>query len=355
MNRLTLAVAGGRKTQSIVDACQQRDAHKRVLVLTYTLRNQDELRSRLARQTLASGGIEVMGWFTFLLNHWVRPYLKLAFPGRRLTGFLYDGDPGHIAGEARFLDREGRAYRRHLSKLSTEVLSASKGAVLDRLSKIYSAIYVDEVQDLNGFDLVVLEHLMRSPIELHMVGDVRQALLDTNVADQKYKQYRGPQIKRWFDLQEKAGLLSIEHNEQCWRSNQQIMDLADSVFPTDWGFQATKSMNTAPVGHDGVFVVRTTHAAAYYDRFEPLCLRHSRSTARDLELPFHNIGEVKGVGTDHVLIAPTGPSLKFLNGADELTDRSRCSLYVAITRARYSVAFVTDKDVAGLDVWEPAA
>lgn len=192
MNRLTLAVAGARKTQGIVDHCADADAADRILVLTYTVANQDELSRRLAKQRPLEAAVDVQGWFSFLLSHWVRPYLPRLFPGRSLYGLNFDGDPGQYAtGRARFLDSDGRAYKRHLARLATEVDEASGGAVLDRLSRIYGRLWIDEVQDLNGYDLVVLERLMDSKIELAMVGDVRQALFQTNVRDPKYKQYKG--------------------------------------------------------------------------------------------------------------------------------------------------------------------
>jgi DNA helicase II / ATP-dependent DNA helicase PcrA len=40
VNRLTLAVAGGRKTSSIIDACCQAGTEDRILVLTFTQANQ---------------------------------------------------------------------------------------------------------------------------------------------------------------------------------------------------------------------------------------------------------------------------------------------------------------------------
>src|SRR6266567_2992749 len=121
MNRLTLAVAGGRKTQSIVDRCRAAPKRRQILVLTYTQNNQQELVSRLARYRPLEAHIEVQGWFSFLLGHWVRPYLPIRWPGRRLRGLNFDGDPGMFAtGESRFLDSDGRAYRLHLAQLALE-------------------------------------------------------------------------------------------------------------------------------------------------------------------------------------------------------------------------------------------
>lgn len=50
-NELILAVAGSRKTQGIIDHCARIDGQKRVLVLTFTQFNQNEIRNRLSRCT----------------------------------------------------------------------------------------------------------------------------------------------------------------------------------------------------------------------------------------------------------------------------------------------------------------
>lgn len=353
MIRLTLAVAGGRKTQSIVDRCVAEPAGRRVLVLTFTLANQQEVAGRLAAHAPLAASVEVSGWFSFLLRHWVRPYLPLRFTGRRLAGLNFDGDPGrYVTGPPRFLDAEDRAYRRHLSKLAVDVSSASGTAVLDRLSRVYDAIYIDEVQDLNGYDLDVLGALMAALTDLQMVGDLRQAVLQTNIQDPRHKQYRGIAIKRWFDDCERRGDLEIEHSSTTWRSNQTIASFADSIFDASWGFSATVSESTSDTGHDGVFAVATEDAAAYTDAFAPLCLRHSAASAKHLDLQFTTFRMSKGIGVDRVLIAPTGGQLAFLSRGAKLDDTPCCSLYVAVTRARHSVAFVADDPVAlRLPVW----
>jgi DNA helicase-2/ATP-dependent DNA helicase PcrA len=355
MKRLRLAVAGGRKTQSIVDECLATAKGHRILVLTYTQANQEEVRRRLARLAPLNAHVEVLGWFSFLMAHWVRPYLPLHFSGRRLRGLNFDGDPGQYAtGQSRFLDIEGRVYRRHLAHLAMEVSGASAGAVLDRLSQLYDTIYIDEAQDLNGYDLEVLDALIDSPTNLTLVADVRQALLLTNPRDPKNKQYKGIKIKDWFDEREEAGRLDVTGENRTWRSNQTIADFADSIFDAAWGFPRTESLNHTETGHDGVFTVAATDAAAYVATFQPLCLRHSAAVAREVDLPFTNIGIAKGMDVERVLIWPTSGVLDFLKTSQTLDPTPCCSLYVAVTRARASVAFVVEgPDDFSLPVWKP--
>jgi hypothetical protein len=305
-------------------------------------------------QPLAAS-VKVSGWFSFLLSEWVRPYLPRRFPGRHLRGLNFDGDPGrYVTGEQRFLDDDGRAYRRHLARLAHDVYDASGGAVLDRLSRIYDRIWVDEVQDLNGYDLVLLELLLDSPIDLELMGDVRQAILDTNVQDPKYKQYKGLAIKRWIDAEVKDGRMTLEHRATTWRCNAPIAAFADSIFDASWGFAPTTSRNAETTGHDGVFAVAAADAAVYWQAYRPLCLRWSAASGRALELPFTNFAMAKGLEHDRVLILLTGPMEAFLTSESPLAERAACSFYVAVTRARASVALICDRPQRlGLPVWTP--
>jgi hypothetical protein len=351
MNRLNLAAAGGCKTQSIVDDCCGADADRRILVLTYTRANQQELRDRLARVAPHSCVIDVQGWFGFLLSHWVRPYLPAHYAERRLRGFNFDGDPGRYAtGEGRFLDHEDRAYRRHLAQLAFDVSEAADGAPVDRLAHIYDVVHIDEVQDLNGWDLEILRSLLASPIELNMVGDIRQAILFTNVHDAKNRQYKGIRVIDWFRAHEKAGRLKVDSQNVTWRSTQAIAQLADSVIDESLGFPATESRAVDPSGHTGIFKVAVADAERYAAEHDALCLRTRADTGGCCHLPYISIGDAKGLEAVHVLIWPTGPMLQFLQSGKRLATQSACKFYVAVTRARASVAFITDADI-GFPAW----
>jgi DNA helicase II / ATP-dependent DNA helicase PcrA len=326
-------------------------------VLTYTQSNQAALRSRLAHAGPLQAQVHVLGWFAFLMAHWVRPYLPRQFPGHRLRGLNFDGDPGMYAtGRKRFLDSEQRAYRRHLAQLGVDVSGACAGAVIDRLSRIYDTIHIDEVQDLNGYDLEVLELLLDAPVDLALVGDIRQALISTNPRDPKNKQYKGPEIGKWFQERAGAGRLQITHAGRTWRCNPEIAAFADTIFHAGWGFPATQSLNSARTGHDGVFAVAHADVPRYVERFEPLCLRHSAASAKDVELSFTNIAIAKGMDVERVLIWPTAKMEKFLRNGTLLEGTPCCELYVAVTRARASVAFAVSKpEGCGLPLWHGSA
>ncbi|MER7244451.1 UvrD-helicase domain-containing protein [Kribbella sp. NPDC000426] len=357
MNRVTLAVAGARKTQSIVDACAGAPAGRRILTLTYTLTGQAELEGRLQRACTAGQAPEVLGWYAFLMRHWIRPYLPLLFPGHKLRGLNFEGEParGRFAtGAPRYLDSDDNAYKLYLSKLAHEVSKISGGAVIDRLSRLYDEIYIDEVQDLTGCDLHIVQALLESDIDVYMVGDIRQSVYDTNARDQNLRQFRGLKMVDWFEQQRDAGRLHIDHLSTTWRSNQIIATFSDTII-AKYGFEPTVSMHESEADHTGVFAVRFEDVGAYVAAFDPMCIRDTVKTAADVDLPFMNFGKVKGLTTDHVMIFPPSTVAKFIAQGTSLADGTACGLYVAVTRARHSVAFVlADVEASGLEIWKPS-
>ncbi len=67
-----------------------------------------------------------------------------------------------------------------------------------------------------------------------------------------------------------------------------------------------------------------------------------------------NIAMAKGLSCDRVLIAPTSGVIDFLRRGTALGEGPGCSLYVAVTRTRHSVAFVADNPTRlRLNVWTP--
>nr|WP_274615921.1 AAA family ATPase [Nesterenkonia sp. YGD6] len=348
-----MAVAGGRKTQTIVDDCRSHPEGRRILVIGYTTASQDELATRIRAAGVHGRDVEVMGWFTFLLQHLVRPYLPLLYDGRRLAGLNFDGDPGRYAtGPGRFLDGDNRAYKLHLAKLAHDVSSASNGGAIDRLEHIYDDIYIDEVQDLGGWDLNLVESLLKSKLAVTMVGDMRQALLSTNIRDPKNRQYRREKIFAWFQLMEKRKLLTIVQEPTTYRSNQNIATFSDSIFDPALGYAPTISASTDSHPHVGLFTVKESDASDYAERYRALCLRHSKAVAGHLDLPFFTFGAAKGRTVDHVLIYPTAKVREFLRSGVPLDGLTACALYIGVTRAKHSVAFVTDAQLPNLTPWQ---
>lgn len=356
MNTVILAAAGGRKTQHIIDCCASSTDARR-LVVSFATTGQDVLRSRLRQACPPEAMPEVSGWFSFLLNHVIRPYLPDVYPGRSITGLHWvDGaDPVRFArGADRYIDLEGRVYSHHLAKLAYDIATASQGAVFDRLERIFDEVYIDEVQDLTGNDLGLLELMLKSKMKITLVGDVRQSVFSTSRSDTKKKKYQGMNKVDWFREMEKKSLCAIEYRTETWRCTQEIIDFADSVIPNRLRLPRTTSHQDVMTGHDGMFVLTPDHVSTYLDTFRPEVLRDSVASKIPEGITATNFGQAKGITVERVLIYPTKPMEAFLATTAPLVDKSSARLYVAVTRAKHSVAFVvSDSSRHSLPRWTP--
>lgn len=354
-NHLTLAVAGSRKTQGLVEHCASLSRERRVLILTYTQANQEQLISRLKQCAGTHHYVEVMGWFTFLLRHFARPFLPFKFPGKRVLGFNFDGQPHRMAtGIGRFLDSHGAAYRCELGRLAHELVAESKGALLKRLVCIYDEILIDEVQDLSAHDWEIVDVLLHSSIDLRMVGDIRQAVLSTNPRSSKNAKYSYTGLIKWARDRQSKGLLDILESVTTWRCHPIVAKFSDSIFAPSWKFPETQSKNETVTDHDGVFLISPKHVTEYVRLFQPQCLRHSVSSGKAFDLNYLNFKVSKGMTYERVLIVPTAPIAKFISSGTFLEATSASSFYVAVTRARQSVAIVLDKaGTSSLPFWRP--
>jgi len=86
------------------------------------------------------------------------------------SGFKYKtrmGIPVYFKEEGEFekhyLTPGHKIYSDKLAKFVIRCNEKSDGAVIDRLSKIYTHIFIDEVQDLAGYDLDILKLFSQVP------------------------------------------------------------------------------------------------------------------------------------------------------------------------------------------------
>lgn len=359
MNLAILAPAGGRKTQKIIDMCADVAAPRKRAVITFTTSAQKILIDRLLASDARSQMPTVMGWYTFLLDHIVRPYAPSVrkLQGARVKGLAWvEGTlPKKLPGIHYYLNGAGDVYSERLGLLASNVLKADGAAVIDRLERIFDEIYIDEVQDLRGNDLDVLDALIRSKIRVVLVGDVRQRLLSTSKSSNKYKKYDGLGLINWFHEMDENKLLDLQTIQETWRCCPEVIQFADQMF-TRGKFSPTESKVTIPAGmHHGVWLVEEPHIEEYIRRFHPACYRNSVRDKLVGTDSATNFGLCKGATEDHVLIFPTEPMKKFWKDkTNNLADKSRMNAYVAITRARWSVAIYVDS-ARGYDIpaWKP--
>jgi DNA helicase-2/ATP-dependent DNA helicase PcrA len=392
--KLVLASAGAGKTQTIIDeAIARADDGQSVLILTYTENNQRELKHRLAQVAQSNPeNIKVKGWFSFLLEDMIRPYQNSIIPNR-IAGLNFTTTNPHkrdnfvIPGRAE-IDLKGntlnakhfltidsnKAHSTFLAKLAIRICervgSVRKverkhykiGLPLRRLEEIYDAIYIDEMQDLAGYDYEVIRLLsVARDTDVICVGDFRQTIYKTSHARPTPKS-----TKDKIEVFKSLGfdVVPMATSKRCI---QKICEFSDLIHPND-GYNATASQvdECTICEHDrvhlGVFCVRTADILAYLDTFSPVILRHSINDNPSLcaGRAHHNFGASKGLGFPRVLILPTTAQRNFLAGVpgafdQSKTDEARNKFYVAVTRARLSVAFLYDGkcNAPGITAWMP--
>lgn len=341
-NKLIIAAAGSGKTTFLIEeAIKNRE--KKVLITTYTQANEAEIKKKIIEKiNYIPENITIQTWFSFLLKHGVRPYQGIIFD-KRINGLILVNNKSALyvrktETEKYYFTKDIKIYSDKISEFVCAVNEKTNSAVINRISNVYSKIFIDEIQDLAGYDLELLKLLFSSKSEVLLVGDPRQGTYSTN-SSSKNKQFKKANVVNYF-FQDKS--INIETDETSllvnYRCNEPICNLSNNLFKN---FVGTKSGNDSVSGHDGIFFIKEKDVEDYLKKFNPVQLRDSKKKIVNENFIVMNFGESKGLSFDRVLIYPTKPFVDwFMNNESLLAETSRSKLYVAITRARYSVGIV---------------
>lgn len=371
MNKLIIASAGAGKTTFVVkDALEKASQGKRVLITTFTEACEREIYQKIIDEYgYIPENIFIKTWFSFLISHGVKPYQGQLFSFDTKGMLLVNGRSG-LKFKGRFpvywgeqenfekfyFSSQYKIYSDKLAQLVIRCETASKGKVFDRISRCFDVIYIDEVQDLAGYDLEILDYLFKIKANIVLVGDPRQAIYSTNNS-RKNKKYVKSEIVNFFEdskLEIETDTTSLVVNHRC---PQSICDYSNLLYPD---LPSSNSGNKEITGHDGLFMLPTKHLNNYLEKYNPIQLRDSIKTSINEEFQALNFGKSKGLTRKRIVIYPSGPMVKWLINHDvEISKAARAKLYVALTRAKHSVAIVLkDKDIkkiTGLPIYKPGS
>ena len=351
-SKCIIAAAGSGKTTYIVDNALESCPKSKILITTFTRENEKEIRKKILKKTKAiPSNITVQTWWSFLFQHGIRPYQNLITDTLikglekvdQRSGFKcnFQGHPvffGQEAGDNFYLSSCNRLYSDKIAIFTVTANNKSNGALFDRISKIFNEIYIDEIQDLAGYDLEIVHEIIKK-IPTILVGDPRQATYETHFS-QKNKEFSGGKIDQYLTKKCKK-ICEIDKStlQHSYRSHEAICKYSSTLFPD---FPQIESLSSQKTNHDGVFFVSRADTPQYLAEFSPVQLRHSIKTPIDNNYRAYNYGESKGLTFDRVLIYPTEPIKKHILGKKLLTGTSLCKYYVALTRAKHSVAILWD-------------
>ena len=352
-SRLIIAGAGSGKTTWLINEAL-KNKEDRVLITTFTDANEANIRGQLfSKCGCIPSNITVLTWFSLLLQHGVKPYQSKIYSGNisglllvnQKSGFktVWKGRPfyyGEKDTELYYLSKAKRIFSDKIAKFTCRANEESNGSVINRLCRIFPNIFIDEVQDLAGYDLEILKLLHQESINLVMVGDPRQVTYHTH-DEAKYKQYNEGKIADYVKAYCKGAIVDETTLSISYRNNKAISEYANKVYPS---FPPCTGTDHSQTGHDGIFLVSPTLVEDYILKYHPVQLRDKRTVHTSDSADSCNFGNSKGLTFDRVLIYPTKPMIAWMKDhSSTLEPKSRAKLYVAITRAKHSVAFVDEK------------
>jgi len=345
-NKLIIAAAGSGKTTFLVNEALKNTDGK-ILITTYTQANEEEIKRKFIKiNKCIPDNVTIQTWFSFLLQHGARPYQGCKFD-KDINGLvLINGISAKGVAEKEtqkhYFTENQKIYSDKLSKFVVKCNEQSDGSVIDRLSRVYTDIFIDEVQDLSGYDLELLKLLFQCKTNILLVGDPRQGTYSTNNSS-KNKKFKKAKIVNFFE----DDSLTTEKDDSSltinYRSCSPICDLSNKLYPD---LKKTTSGNTSITGHDGVFFINTQDVECYLSEYRPIQLRWDCRTAVNEKYRVLTFGLSKGLEFERVIIYPTPQFVAWIKNNDsELAPTSRSKLYVAITRASCSVGIVCDENL----------
>lgn len=176
--RIILAVAGSGKTTHILN---QLNLEKRFLIVTYTINNIENLRFGIIKKFgYFPRNIRLLSYFTFIYSFCYRPLLSIQIKSK---GIYWERPPQFTFNLDRnndkfYLHSSNRLYSSRIAKL-LEVKNALSD-VRQRLESYFDYLYVDEIQDFAGHDFDFLKGISKSNLNITFVGDFFQHTFDTS-------------------------------------------------------------------------------------------------------------------------------------------------------------------------------
>jgi DNA helicase II / ATP-dependent DNA helicase PcrA len=382
-NRLIIAAAGSGKTTLLISEAM-RLQNEKVLITTYTQENEEEIKKKLIKKyKCIPTHITIQTWFSFLIQHGVRPYqgtLNNLLFNKEVKGMiLNNGEYGFKYFSQKFKNwipyKEDEEFLKHYFTESGKILSdrlpkfvvksnySTGGELIKRISRIFQNIFIDEVQDLAGYDLDILKLLFQTTSNILLVGDPRQVTYLTH-HENKYGKYKDGKIREFIieECNKSIHYTIDETTLNCsHRNNNEICEFSSLLYEKEFSpIEPCKchECRNYEENDEGIYFVKSTDIDDYLFQYNPIQLRWNINRKVNSNYSVLNFGESKGRTFKRVLIYPTEDMRKWLlNHKTNLAFSTKAKLYVGITRARFSVGFVLDlpneKDVIGIKYYKP--
>lgn len=344
-NIVIMAAAGAGKTH---DICKEvienaKTTNKKILITTYTNKGIESIEKEYKKQNngVIDKNVVILSWFQFLLRELVKTYQSSILNKINIINSIdFNHQYGYINFNSRGTPKHYMLTNNILSNTVSEFAIdsniKSNNKVIQRLGEIYSHIYIDEIQDLAGEDIEILNLLFNSKIQIQCVGDVKQSTYTTYNA-KKNKKITGIHVIDFFKELERKGIITLLFNNKTRRFGREICEFSNSICNDK--NNRIESDKIYKEENQGVYLLDKKDFENYFKIYKPTILKFDAKTKIDYDSL--NFGQCKGMTFDRVAIFPNKKYKEFLQNGTSLD--SPCKYYVSATRARYSIVFVVEK------------
>lgn len=190
---ICIAKAGAGKTTFITNeksSLAEDLQNRRVLYITFTNQNTENLREKLLNSKINFKYYKVMTFFSFIFQDFIKPYrfsIEQNFKLRSISGLYFRNPVGKSCinhNDPKFWqNKSGGLYGDKLSALITDKrYEECFNLAIKRLNLFYDYLIIDEFQDIVYPELKIIKKLGKKVINTHlkilMVGDLFQSCVE---------------------------------------------------------------------------------------------------------------------------------------------------------------------------------
>ncbi len=336
--RVVFAVAGSGKTSSIIDALNN---DSRCLIVTYTDNNTRHLKNKVIKRFGGiPDGIRFYSYFTFLYSFCFRPICgyKLKTKGINFNFPLPQYSQRTRKDERKhYVDNNDRLYANRIAKLLIEFDAIPD--VINRIEKFFDLVCFDEVQDFAANDFNFICALSKANVDLRLVGDFYQHTFDTSRDGNTQKTLHDCFDKYCSKLKKSGFTVDLTSLSNSYRCSPSICTFVSDNIGID-----ILSHREDEVVVEYVSDEITINGIFENDSVVKLFYQKSNCYTGNT----YNWGNTKGL--DHfqdvcVVLNPTTQKAYDKGELDKLNPTTKNKLYVACTRAKGNLYFVSEKSL----------
>lgn len=333
--QLIFAVAGAGKTTFLI---KQLDIKKRILILTYTEANYQNLRNRILEKFgKIPTNITLFTYFSFLYSFCFRPFFALKIKPSRLT---FEDPPFVAVGNKKFFSKSREVYA---SQLANFLMNNGLADLKNRIEKHFDCLFIDEVEDFSGHDFDFILGVSKFNIAVKFVGDFYQYTYDTSRAGNKNKNIHN----NYSTYKSKFRNFSIDESSlnKSYRCPLEVCNFITTMLGVKMDSYKPPSSLKIDLIEDKSEIERIMNDDSVKKLFYK---EHDKYSCKNHD----NWANCKGLGFENVCVILNKTTfIEYKkNSFLALKTLTRNKLYVACSRVEKSLCFIEEKQIKHLKV-----